>query len=67
MKKKYKVRKTNLTTRMIKSREQLDGVLPPTIYHCENCGVPLATWHLQDFNFCMNCGAKIVSKKGKKQ
>ena len=67
MKKKYKVSKTTLTTQMIKSKEQLDGALPPTVYHCKNCGFPWATWHVSDFKFCINCGAKIVSKRTKKQ
>jgi DNA-directed RNA polymerase subunit RPC12/RpoP len=67
MKKKYRVSKTTLTTQMIKSDEQLDGVMPPTIYHCENCGVPVITYHIKNFKFCLNCGAKIVSKRAKKQ
>lgn len=67
MKKKYRVSKTALTTQMIKDNEQLDDALSPTIYHCKNCRFPLITYHIKDFKFCNNCGAKVVSKKAKKQ
>lgn len=67
MKRNYKVSKTTLTTQIIKSDEQLDGVMPPKVYHCKNCGVQVITYHVKDFKFCLNCGAKVVSKRTKKQ
>lgn len=67
MKKKYRISKTNLTTRMINDSEQLGDMPSPKVYHCENCGFPVITWHVSDFKFCLNCGAKVVSKKAKKQ
>lgn len=67
MKKKYRVSKTTLTTQMIKDSEQIGDILSPKVYHCKNCGVPVITYHVKDFKFCLNCGAKVVSKRAKKQ